>query len=100
MFQSNDTMSTSKLFRSPDFTVHVLAGDFFYKVVEAMDSPQLGFQHDVAVLHLDLQIVLGFESNLHRDTLWNSNRQTVPPLVCRCFHVLSSRVDMGNLLSE
>lgn len=66
--------------------MHVLRGDSFDKVVVAMDSPQLGFQYDIAVLHLNLQIVMGFESNLHCDTLWNSNRQAISPFLCPGFH--------------
>lgn len=76
----------------------VFRSDPFDKVFMLIHSSEMGFQHDVAILHLNLQIVLCLESNSHRDTFRDSNRQAIPQFLCRCFHMPTYCVDTTSIL--
>jgi hypothetical protein len=60
----------------------------------SIHSAEIGFQYNIAVLHLDFQIVMSFKPNFRCDTFRDSDRQTVTPLLRRRFLAPSSSVDM------
>ena len=74
--------------------MHVLRVDLFDE--SSIHSAEIGFQYNIAVLHLDFQIVMSFKPNFRCDTFRDSNRQTL--LLRHRFLAPSSSVDMQETL--
>jgi len=76
-----------------NLAMHVLPSNLVDEVFQAIHPSDMGLQHDIAVLHLDFQVILLFKPDLQGDTFRDSNRQTITPLLRCCFHALPSCVD-------